>query len=171
MQEHKKEGSSYSTTPNFFLTHHFLSKHNVLRGDKELTKKEKPNFFDFGMPSKESITSSKIIYVHSTKRNTRVSFCDSQGVHLFSLTMGSLGNKKSKRGNVYFIKDLCMKFLQELEKYKFDSFILCINGFGRSRRPILRFFSKTKLRYKCSYIIDVTTKSHNGCRSRITRRL
>jgi ribosomal protein S11 len=135
------------------------------------TKKQKDSFFNFSPSLDKSKESSKIVYVHSSKRNSRISFCDSKGSHIFSFTMGSLGNKKSKRGNVYFIKDLCMKFLQELNKYEFDSFVLCINGFGRSRRPILRFFSKTKLRYKCSYIIDVTTKPHNGCRSRITRRL
>ena len=36
---------------------------------------------------------------------------------------------------------------------------------------LLRFFSKTNLRYKCSFIIDVTPNSHNGCRLPSSRRL
>ena len=61
--------------------------------------------------------------MHSKKRNTRISFCSEGGSHIFSYSMGSLGNKKSKRGNVFFVKDLCFRFLQELEKYKVNSFV------------------------------------------------
>jgi ribosomal protein S11 len=130
------------------------------------------NTFNFNKSlPKISLEGSYCIYVNATKRNTRLSFCKMDGTHIFSYSMGHLGHKKSKRGNAYFVKDLCLKFLQDLQKYDISSYVLYINGFGRSRRPIVNFFSRSKLRYKCSYILDVTPRVHNGCRSRIQRRL
>ena len=130
------------------------------------------NTFNFDKSlSKISPKGSYSIYIHATKRNTRLSFCKSDGAHIFSYTMGCLGHKKSKRGNAYFVKDLCLKFSQDLQKHEISSYVLYMNGFGRSRRPIINFFSRSKLRYKCLYILDVTPKAHNGCRSRIQRRL
>jgi ribosomal protein S11 len=154
---------------NFFLNYHFLLKHSLIKNNTKRFQKKK-EFLSLNT-SIELKKAQNIIYVHSKKRNTRISFCSQDGSHIFSYSMGSLGNKKSKRGNVFFVKDLCFRFLQELEKYKVDSFILCLNGFGRSRRPILRFFSKSSLRYKCLFIIDVTANSHNGCRLKSSRRL
>jgi len=171
MQELKKSTESLNSS-NFYSNYHFGSKYRIKKNDNaKKFKKECLNLFDFKCFSIEEKKEERLIYVHSSKRNTRLSFCDSTGSHIFSYTMGSLGNKKSKRGNVYFVKDLCLRFLQELEKHSFSTFTLCINGFGRSRRPIVRFFSKTKLRHKCSCVIDVTAKPHNGCRLRSSRRL
>jgi len=183
MQEHKKK-EVFLQTPRIVLDSHFLSRYsnkNILDNQKFSSKKtnlEKnnksfvKNLFNFDKSlAKISSKGSYIIYIHATKRNTRLSFCKVDGAHIFSYTMGGLGHKKSKRGNAYFVKDLCLKFLQDLQKYDVSSYVLYVNGFGRSRRPIINFFSRSKLRYKCSYILDVTPKAHNGCRSRIQRRL
>jgi small subunit ribosomal protein S11 len=171
MQEPKKSTESLNAS-NFYSNYHFDSKYSINKNSNNKPfKKECPKPFDFSYVSTEEQKNERLIYVHSSKRNTRLTFCGPDGSHIFSYTMGSLGNKKSKRGNVYFVKDLCLRFMQELEKHSFSTFVLCINGFGRSRRPIVRFFSKTKLRYKCSYVIDVTPKPHNGCRLRSSRRL
>jgi ribosomal protein S11 len=165
----KKDESSNPT--NFFINHHFFYKHSLYsKFGSKLLKKESSKIFNFNLNLPNKV-SQNVIYVHSSKRNTRISFCGPNGSHIFSLTMGLLGNKKSKRGNSYFVKDLCLRFAHELEKHKFNSFILCLKGFGRSRRPIVRFFSKTNLRYKCSSILDVTSKPHNGCRLSSSRRL
>jgi ribosomal protein S11 len=170
MQELKKKGESLNSV-NSILNHHFSSKLMLTQNNKDSYENRRKPLFDFSSGEYKYISKESLIYVHASKRNTRISFCNEKGSHIFSYTMGSLGNKKSKRGNIYFVKDLCMRFLQELDKYDINSFTLCINGFGRARRPIIRFFSKTKLRHKCSYILDVTTKSHNGCRLRASRRL
>lgn len=168
MQELRKK-DELTHNLNFFLRYHFLLKHSLIKNNVKKFQKKK-EFLSLKTPV-EFKNAQNIIYVHSKKRNTRISFCSEGGSHIFSYSMGSLGNKKSKRGNVFFVKDLCFRFLQELEKYKINSFVLCLDGFGRSRRPILRFFSKANLRYKCSFIIDVTANSHNGCRLRSSRRL
>lgn len=166
-----KKGVENLSSLNFYSNYHFGTKYPMVDNYKKQFKKECLSPFDFNNTMSPVDTNSFIIYVFTSKRNTRLTLCDSSGKNIYTITMGSLGNKKSKRGNVYFVKDLCFRFLQELEKYKFNSFVLCLNGFGRSRRPVVRFFSKTKLRYKCSYIIDVTSKPHNGCRLRSSRRL
>lgn len=170
MRELKKKENSTNKT-NFFLNDHFFFKHSLTKKfDSKNFYKKKKFFLSLSTPKRSKVVNN-IIYIHSKKRNTRISFCNPDGSHIFSFTMGSLGNRKSKRGNVFFVKDLCFRFFQELEKHKINSFILFLNGFGRSRRPILRFFSKTNLRYKCSFIIDVTPNSHNGCRLPSSRRL
>ena len=183
MQEHKRKEVSLKM-PSKILDSHFSSQYfnknsvgNQVFSSKKIsldgnTNRSIQNSFNFDKSLlKLSPKNSYSIYIHATKRNTRVSFCEFDGSHIFSYTMGSLGHKKSKRGNAYFVKDLCLKFLQGLEQYDISSYVLYINGFGRSRRPIINFFSRSKLRYKCSYILDVTPKAHNGCRSRIQRRL
>jgi len=183
MQERKKN-EVLQQTPRVVLDSHFLSRYKnngLLKNQFIFSKKKKvefssnnfsQNYFNFKGVKKRGLSQNCFsIYVHSTKRNTRISFCKQDGSHIFSYTMGILGYKKSKRGNAFFVKDLCLKFLQDLQKYEISSYILYINGFGRSRRPIINFFSRSKLRYKCLYILDVTPKAHNGCRSRIQRRL
>lgn len=183
MHEHKRNEVSLKTPRNVLDTHYFSQYFNKSIGSDQIFSSKKrilggnsntsaQNLFNFEQ-SLPKLSSKKTysIYVHSTKRNTRLSFCNIDGSHIFSYTMGSLGHKKSKRGNAYFVKDLCFKFMQKLEQYDITSYVLHINGFGRSRRPIINFFSRSKLRYKCSYIVDVTPKAHNGCRSRIQRRL
>lgn len=183
MQGHKKNGASQQTS-RVVLDSHFLSRyHNkgllsnqIISSKKKWLESSYNNFlkkgFNFKETKKQGFSQNAFsIYIHSTKRNTRISFCKQDGSHIFSYTMGMLGHKKSKRGNAYFVKDLCLKFLQDLQKYDISSYVLYINGFGRSRRPIINFFSRSKLRYKCLYISDVTPKAHNGCRSRIQRRL
>jgi ribosomal protein S11 len=188
MQKHKKK-KVFLQRHRIILGAHFSSRYfgkgtrgnqvfppqkiSLKGNNKPFIKKSviKRNFnFNKSLP-KVSVKSSYSIYIHATKRNTRLSFCKSDGSHIFSYTMGSLGYKKSKRGQTYFIKDLCVKFLGDLRKYGVSSYVLYVNGFGRSRRPIINFFSRSKLRYKCSYILDVTPKAYNGCRSRIQRRL
>jgi ribosomal protein S11 len=183
MQEHKRK-EVVSKTSRKALNTHFTSQYlqSDIVGNSSFSFKKLvvdgpiksiiEDNFNFSNKNLGSVSgNSYSIYVHATKRNTRLSFCKLDGSHIFSYTMGQLGHKKSKRGNAYFVKDLCLKFLQKLESYKISSYVLYVNGFGRSRRPIINFFSRSKLRYKCSYILDVTPKSHNGCRSRIRRRL
>jgi len=183
MQEHKKNEVYRKTPRNVLETHYFSQYFNKNRGGDQIFSSKKrildgkcniisQNLFNFenSLP-KLSSNKTYCIYVHSTKRNTRLSFCNADGSHIFSYTMGSLGHKKSKRGNAYFVKDLCLRFIQKLGQYNISSYVLYISGFGRSRRPIINFFSRSKLRYKCLYIVDVTPKAHNGCRSRIQRRL
>ena len=173
MQKHKRKVNNQIR--KIILDTHFLERFSPK--DRAILKKNKANdkikvkslFYSF--KTLKAYSPSHIVYLSSKKRNSRLSLCSKDGKHIFSYTVGNLGNKKSARGNVYYAKELFRKFHYYFLKHKVRSFSILVNGLGRTRRPILWLFAKSKLRYSCGSVIDVTPVVHNGCRSRMRRRL
>ncbi len=179
MQEHKrieKINRKFSYLTNLHFVNKLKNMNPTLKKKEDVTSSDtKPNFIKgiFNTsPRKRGLPENTYrVNLLATKRNVRLSLSNPEGLHLFSLTSGLLGNKKSKRSNPFFSKIIFLKFVEVLAKHGMPFFVLYIKGFGRFRRPLVRLFGKSKLKHKCVAVLDITPKSHNGCRLRASRRL
>ena len=107
-----------------------------------------------------------ILYINLNKENSRFSLLSSSGQILFNCSQGSVGFTKAQRKKTHGIKVLFQFFLSKISKFKFNNFILCIQGFSRGRRIALKLVGGSPLRKKCLSIIDVTKSPYNGTRAR-----
>ncbi len=110
---------------------------------------------------RKNIASGKV-YVRASYNNTLVYVTDITGNTLLWKTAGSKGFKGSKK-NTPFAAQTASKAVAKLVKERFNlsSVEVYIKGIGPGREAAIRGLSGL---LKVTYIADVTTIPHNGCR-------
>jgi len=113
------------------------------------------------------------IYIHAFRRSTRISVVNIKGDTLLTLSVGSIGYKKSQRKGSFVAMRLLRMFVKRFNKLRLlnSKVVICLKGKGPGKRPIVSFFGKGYFRKKCLYLIDLTNLSYGGCRLKKRRRL
>jgi ribosomal protein S11 len=136
----------------------YLSKNFLLFKKFKIKKKQKRIAFLF--------------YIDMQSKNIRISLLNGYGKVLFQYSAGHAGLKKSQRKGNNTGRLLLSFFLLKLQKLKIKDFCICFKGYNFIRRFFINYFIRRFLKNKkCSYLLDLTTLQHGGCRLRSFRRL
>ncbi len=109
------------------------------------------------------------VYIKASYNNTLIYITDLGGNTLVWKTAGSEGFKGSKKSTPYAAQlagKMAAKVVKDL--YKMSSVEVYIKGPGPGREAAIRGIS---VYLKITYIADVTTIPHNGCRPSKERRV
>lgn len=118
--------------------------------------------------NKRSIFSGRV-YIQASYNNTLVYITDLGGDTLIWKTAGSSGFKGSKKSTPYAAQ-MAAKAVSNLAKdiYNMSSVEVYVKGPGPGREAAIRGLSSY---FKITYISDVTSIPHNGCRPSKERRV
>ncbi len=118
--------------------------------------------------SKKQITSAKV-YIRASYNNTLIYIADVGGDVLLWKTAGSEGFKGSKKSTPYAAQ-MASKAVAKIAKdaHGISSVEVYISGPGPGREAAIRGLASF---FKVTYIADVTSIPHNGCRPAKERRV
>lgn len=118
--------------------------------------------------NKKQVTSGKV-YIKASYNNTLIYITDLVGDVLLWKTAGSEGFKGSKKSTPYAAQ-MASKAVAKLAKelYSLSSVEIYVSGPGPGRESAIRGLANY---LKVTYIADVTSIPHNGCRPAKERRV
>lgn len=158
------------------LKEYYQHKRDLLKGNKGLQSKmykKLDNFpFHFSQPQKDvkkSFENRGIIYVHSSITNTIVVLTNLKGKTQYVRSAGLCGFQgKKKRSTKFAVISILESIAEIVKDQKLDGVFLCLRGFSRARRYVLKCLKEKGL--KLLGVWDMTPNPHNGCRPRKVRR-
>lgn len=117
---------------------------------------------------KKSVSVGKI-YIQASYNNTLVYITDLNGDVLLWKTAGSEGYKGSKKSTPYAAQMAAKSAAKEAKEiYNLSSVEVFIKGPGPGREAAIRGLANF---FKITYIADITSIPHNGCRPPKERRV
>jgi small subunit ribosomal protein S11 len=108
-----------------------------------------------------------IIYAKTTSNNSILS--SRNLTKNYTLSCGCVGFSGAKRSSSQAAQILGETYGDYLQNQNVNDIIIIFNGIGKGRRAIIKGLVKKKIRIK--KIVEKTTYSHNGCRSKKKRRI
>jgi len=111
-----------------------------------------------------------ILNVSSTLNNVILTYSTLLGKPLYWFSCGRLPNiQKGERSNYFMILDTLKKFIIFLKMKKIKKIYIKFHGLGLIRKTVVRSFKG--LRFKIFKLYDLTSKPHNGCKTRKYKRV
>ena len=108
-----------------------------------------------------------IIYAKTSSNNSILS---SQNLDKnYTLSCGCVGFSGAKRSSSQAAQILGEAYGDFLQSQNVNDITIIFNGIGKGRRAIIKGFIKKNIRIK--KIVEKTSYSHNGCRSKKKRRI
>jgi|TARA_B100000780_G_C20921109_1_gene366959 small subunit ribosomal protein S11 len=108
-----------------------------------------------------------IIYAKTSSNNSILS---SQNLDKnYTLSCGCVGFNGAKRSSSQAAQILSETYGDYLQSHNVNDITIVFNGIGKGRRAIIKGFIKKNIRIK--KIVEKTSNSHNGCRTKKKRRI
>ena len=111
-----------------------------------------------------------IIYISATFNNTVVTVTDEMGNVIAWSSAGSLGFKGSKKSTPYAAQQAVEDALTKAKEHGLKEIGIKVQGPGSGRETAVKSAGSTE-GIKVSFLKDITTLPHNGCRPPKRRRV
>lgn len=143
-----------------------------VRKKLEQSKNEQKNIKGKGRKKKKKEKKNVSVgraYVNATYNNTIVSLTDLSGAVISWASAGMAGFKGAKKSTPYAAQIITRIAVEKAKDSGLKEVSVYVNGVGTGRESAVRALNANGL--NVSYIKDVTSIPHNGCRKRKPRRV
>lgn len=105
-----------------------------------------------------------VVYVQASFNNTIVTITDQEGDVLSTSSSGTVGFKGTKKSTAFAATKAAQDAVSKAQKYGIKEAKVYIKGPGPGRNAAVKGLDSAGLRI--TFLSDVTTLPHNGCRPR-----